>query len=216
MALTFPVALVDFFDGIPVQVATPDLGEAVEMSETGGGELITADVGVRLWRMDVSLRPGTYAEIERIKAKLQTLRYAGRSLMVHSIPMIAPSYDPNGAILGANVVQVANATSREISISGLPAGYQLKAGEFLSFPYGTSPVRYALHQIVEDKTASGGGVITNMEVVPHVRAGWVAGDIVRLIKPQFKAVVMPGSTSMPSISQQLSTGLKFSVQQTLR
>lgn len=216
MAQTFPVDLDDFFADIPIQTAVPDLGEALEVSETGGGELITADVGVRLWRMDVTLRPGSYREIEAIKAKLNMLRYAGRSLMVHSIPVLAPAYDPTGSILGASTVTVSAASSREISLSGLPVGYQLKAGEFLSFSYGSSPTRFAMHQLAEDATANGSGNMSLVEVVPHIRTGWVVGTNVRLINPQFKAIVMPGSTVAPSIAQQFSTGLRFSVQQTLR
>lgn len=218
MAQTFPMALADFFAGLPIQSSVPTLGEAMEFSQTGAGEVLTVDLGARLWMMDVSIRLGSYAEIERIKARLDLLRSAGRSLLVHSIPLLAPQYDPTGAILGASDVRLASVASnnREMSITGLPAGYKLTAGDFISFQYRTDPVRYAMHQFASDATANGSGVISSVEVSNFIRPGAVANTQLQLIKPRYKAVVVPGSTKAPTIGQMKSEGLSFSLIQTLR
>lgn len=219
MAYTFPLPLADFFAGLPIQTVVPDLLEALEMSQDGGGSILTADVGPRLWKMDISIRPGEYDDIEAIKAKLNLLREAGRSLIVHAIPAVAPRADPTGAILGASVVTLQSvnvANNREITLAGLPAGYKLSVRDCLSFTYGSNPVRYAMHQVVKDVTADGAGVAANVEVISFIRPGFTLDAPVRLIKPQFKAIVVPGSTNPGRVGQRVIDGLQFSVMQTLR
>ena len=218
MALTFPLPLATFFDGLPITQGQPDLGEALEYSQTGAGEILTADLGPRLWKADFQIAAKYYAEIEQIKAKLNTLRYAGRSLLVHSFPLKAPQYDPTGTILGAANVTLASVLSnnRDISLNGLPVGYKLTPGDFLSFQYGSNPVRYALHQVVVGGTAGAGGALNGLEVVPHVRPGYAAGAAVTLIKPVYKAVIVPGSVDAGISGSMITDGVKFSLIQTLR
>lgn len=218
MAYTFPLSLADFFAGLPIQTAVPDLTEAVEMSQSGGGEILTADVGPRLWKMDISIRPGYYADIEPIKAKLNLLRRAGRSLIVHAIPFKGPQSDPTGAILGASVVTLGavHPDNREIGLEGLPVGYKITTGDFMSFTYGSNPVRYAMHQFVEDGVAGGDGSTNYIEISDFIRPGFALDTPVTLIKPSFKAVVVPGSTNPGRVGQRMIDGLQFSVIQTLR
>jgi len=218
MAYTFPMPLAQFFGKIPIQVAEPTLSDALEYSQTGAGEILTADMGPRLWRMNVNVRLGYYAEIEKVKAKLDVLRHAGRSLLVHSMPLVAPQSDPTGSILGANVVTLTsvNVNNREINLEGLPAGYVLEEGDFLSWTYGANPLRYAMHQVAADAVANGDGVMTNLELSTFVREGVVSGAVVTLIKPLFKAVVLPGSVSGGSSGAMITQGVKFTLIQTLR
>lgn len=218
MPLTFPLPLDQFFDGLPISQFAPDLNEALEYSQTGGGEIITADMAPRLWKCDVLIATKYYAEIEQIKAKLQTLRYAGRSLLVHSMPLIAPQYDPDGSILGAATVTLdeIQINNRVIRLAGLPEDYVLTPGDFLSFEYGSNPVRYAMHQIVTGATVAGDGKAYNLEVVPHIRPGAVVDTEVRLIKPIFKAVVVPGTVDGGTSGSRVTGGMKFSLIQTLR
>lgn len=218
MAYTFPMSLTQFFDGLPIEFSTPELGEALDYSQTGAGEVLTADLGPRLWKMGVTIRLGHYAEIEKVRAKLSLLRQAGRSFFVHSMPLIAPQSDPTGSILGSSVVKLTsvNANNREVSLSGLPPSYKITTGDFMSFAYGSGPVRYAMHQFVEDRTADVGGVISNVEVSSFVRPGAAPETDIRLVKPFFKAVVVPGSTNTGRSGQLVTEGLSFSVIQTLR
>lgn len=219
MALyTFPMKLEDFFGGLPIQSFASDLGESMEHSRTAAGEVITADLGPRLWQNDITIRTGYYDEIERVKAKLQLLRQAGRSLLVHSMPFIAPQSDPDGSILGNNVISLTSVQSnnREISLSGFPAGYTLTVGDFLSFTYSNNPTRYAMHQIVQGGIADVVGTISNLEVVPFIRPGYTTGAQVRLMKPIYKAVLMPASTSAGKSRGQMTDGVQFSLIQTLR
>ena len=218
MAQTFPMLLADFFDGLPIKGFTPDLTEAMEYSRSKGGEIFTADFGPRLWQMDIVVAAGTHAKIEQIKARLQLLRSPGRSLLVGSMPLLYPQKDPLGSIIGASTIllKAVAGNNREINLSGFPAGYELTPGDFLSFTYGSNPVRYAMHQVVAPKIAAGDGTMTALEVVDFIRPGWVVDTPVRIRKPMYKAVVVPGSTDIMESDAIMSGGVKFSVIQTFR
>lgn len=217
MAYTFPMPLADFFNHIPIASASFGLGEAMEYAETVGGEILTAELGNRLWKAEITVAPNRYAPVEQVKARLNVLRYPGRSLLVHSMPLVAPQYDPDGSILGASTVRLANVYSnnREIRLSGLPNGYILQYGDFIGWQYGSNPTRYALHQVANKVTAAG-GIADRVEVTPFIESGWVANQTVTLIKPVMKAIVIPGSTDVGSFGAQIADGVKFTVYQTFR
>lgn len=218
MTLTFPLPASTFFGTLPITSFTFDLGEALEMNETGNGEILTADIGQRLWRIDCACPGLQYTEIERVKAKLDVLRYAGRSLIISAMPMKAPQNDPTGAILGlsAPVLNMVAGNNRELRIGGLPAGYVLDCGDVLSFQYGSNPVRYAYHRIIVGGAANGAGLSPLLEVAPFIQPGYSLGAAVKLIKAELKAVYVPGSFNAGSSAQGWTNGVKFSFVQTLR
>lgn len=217
MVQTFPMALDKFFEGLPIQTFKSDVGEAMEYNQTGGGEIISADLGPRLWKNDIVVRTGSYATIEQIKARLNLLRYPNRSLLVHSMPFMAPQADPNGSILGASSITLSDvdtSNNRVVELSGFPIGYKLTVGDFMSFTYGSNPVRYAMHQFAETAIADAGGKIT-IEVNTFIRPGFALDTAVKLIKPVYKAIVLPGSTDVGDMGGQFGSGVKFTVMQTL-
>jgi hypothetical protein len=218
MALTFPLALADFFDGLKIQSAVLDLGEALQTEETGGGEIITADIGNRLWRMEIELPPLPYDQAEEMIARIETLRLAGRSLLVYPIPRRAPQSDPNGIILGGSTVQInsLNGNNRELTLKGLPNAYALKAGDMIGWQYGSSPTRYALHKLMSSGTANGSGVTGSIEIAPHIKAGAAVNTVVTLIKPLMKAVYVPGSFKPGRVQGMRRSGIGFTVIQTYR
>lgn len=216
MVQSFPMALDEFFEGLPIKSFRPDLGEALEYNQDGSGAILTADHGPRLWKNDIVIRTGDYALIEQIKARLNMLRYANRSLFVHSMPFMAPQADPDGSILGSNTITLTDVQSnnRVVELSGFPVGYKLTTGDFMTFAYGSNPVRYAMHQFAEDAVADGSGVIT-IEVNSFIRSGYVLDAEVVLKKPFYKAVIVPNSTEVGAMSGQFGEGIKFTVIQTL-
>lgn len=219
MALSFPTSLNNFFGSLPIKSARPDLTESVEINQNGYGELITANLGMRLWEMSITLRNGDYHEMEAHRARINVFRQAGRPFLVHAIPSKFPRYDPTGGILGATLptLQTVNGNQRDIILAGLPNGYKLYPGDCISFEYGSNPVRYAFHQIVSGPvTANGSGVTPVFEVVPNLRPGYALDSDVRLISPRFKAIIKPGSVNMGSSESQRTDGISFSVIQTLR
>lgn len=217
MVLTFPLPLATFFDGLAIQTGTVDLGEALETSETAGGEILSAALGNRLWTLEVTIATRSYGQGAAVKAMLDTLRYPGRSLIARASPLIAPMDDPTGAKLGnaATVLAGVATNNREITINGLPSGYVLTVGDFVSFQYGTNPVRYALHQIVVGGKASAQGSL-KVELSSFVAPGFTTGVPLTLVKPVFKAVLVPGSVTPGATGSQRVDGIKFSLVQTFR
>lgn len=216
MALSFPLSAAQFFDLLRVKECSFDLGEAMQSSQTGGGEVIPASLGTRLWSGSFTLGSGRHSLVAQQSAILSMLREPGRSFFAYDKFRQYPADDPGGYILGAATPTIASLpSSREIAISGLPASYMLNSGDRLSFEYGSSPTRYALHEVVIGGRSDASGNLT-IEVTPSVRSGAVAGAAITLVRPSMKAVLVPGSTQLGSSSGRFTGGASFNIIQTLR
>ncbi|AWX93295.1 hypothetical protein DPM13_09830 [Paracoccus mutanolyticus] len=184
MAYAFPLTVAQFADILPIRELAFDIPEALELSETGGGEVLRADLGTRLWRGTVALGDMTSAETDEVMAMLDVLRRANGAFMFYDVRRPGPRLDPNGAILGAvsPTLMAINANLRDIRLQALPASYGLRRGDYLAFTYGSNPTRYALHRIAQPATANASGQTGWIEVSPSIRPGAVAGTAVSLIK----------------------------------
>lgn len=119
----------------------------------------------------------------------------------------------NGA--NAQIASIAG-NNKEMTLSALPFGYKLSGGDLLSFDYGTSPVRRALHRVVLPVTASGAGVTPNFEVRPYIRPGATVGLAVTLVKAAAKVRMIPDSFNPgTNDSDGITRGMSFQVRQTL-
>ncbi len=218
MALTFPLSLATFFNGLQIGQGAVYLPSAVEQNQSGDGELFTANLGPRLWKGSASILKRVHQQAASAEALLSILRQAGGSFFAADIRQNGPAADPTGAILGASspVISTLNANTRDIRLSGLPAGYVLSRGDYLSFAYGSSPVRYAYHQIAVGSVANGSGVTGDIEVTPNIRPGAVVSTAVVLVRPYFKAQIIPDSYQPAAGQGVQSSGLTFSFIQTLR
>lgn len=220
MALTYPLSTANFMDLLPVQSFTFTLPEQVIQSRTGQGEQLTADVAERLWTGKITLGRLKRNEAARPEVLIELIRQAGRSFMVYDLHRENPLTDPFGTILGASAVTILalGGDARELSLTGLPAGYTLSAGDHLSFSYTHLAVtRQALHRVVTPTvTANGAGQTALFEVVPAIRQGAVAGAAVTLKKPSCKAVAVAGSIEEAIRTRTMSEGLSFDWVQSLR
>jgi len=216
MALSFPLTAAQFMQMLRIQSARLWVPDAVVSEATEGGEIFTASRGPRLWQAEFTLAPGAHADIDFDEARLSLLTMPGASFFAYDPRRTGPRDDPDGTILGANAPTISSVAYRDIGISGLPAGYVLRRGDYIGWSYGTSPIRYALHRAVSTATASGAGVISAIEVVPPVRPGLTVGTAVSLRRPVCKMVVQPGSVSVGVGSGMISAGATFRATQTLR
>lgn len=219
MALTFPLPVADFADTLLVRAATCQLPEQLALSRTAGGEQLSYDLGERLWTGRIDLGPMVRSEIGRPEVLIDALRQAGRSFLMFDRRRPNPLLDPTGSILGAAAVTILalGGDPRELSLAGLPAGYTLSAGDYLSFAYGASPVRQALHRVVNTTvTASGTGETPLFEVIPALRPGAAPGAAVTLKKAVCKAVIVAGSVTETTGGSTLHEGLGFDWVQSLR
>lgn len=158
MPLTYPLPLAIFADTLLVAQASCFLPEQMTMSRTAGGEQLTADMGERLWTGRIDLGAMQTPELGRPEALISVLRQAGRSFQMFDRRRRFPLIDPLGTTLGAATVTILALGSdvRELSLTGLPVGYTLSAGDYLSFAYGSSPVRQALHRVVDTTVVANG------------------------------------------------------------
>ena len=219
MALVFPLSVAGFLDELPVQSVSFQCPELVEMSQTAGGDLITGNIGNRLWQGEIMLGRLTRAETQDAQVLIDAVRGACRSFMAYHTTYPYPKADPSGSLLGVASPQIKalDADTRLISLKGLPAGYVLGRGDYLSFDYRTSPTRFALHRIVDASViANGFGETALFEVIPNIRSGASANTAVSLAKPHCKALIVPGAVQPGRQTRFMTDGMSFQFQQTLR
>lgn len=212
-ALTFPLAQASLGDILPIQSVTWELARQQEISATGAGEMLVADLAPPLWEGSVSLRPLLHTEARALAAKLDALDGGMQSFFLANPLGWWPASDPGGTIYGAAtpVIESIEANRKELSFSGLPANYKLSAGDMFSVAYG---LRQGLYRLVADVTANGEGETAAVEVRPHLRPGVAATQAAVFSKPAAKVKVIPGSISQ-SFHSVNRTRLSFRVRQTL-
>lgn len=216
MAYTFPLAVADFWDLLPIQSVTMAPVEQVELSETGGGEFLAHDLGPQLWQGQVSLGKMTPMEAALIVPMVNLLRAAGRHFYAWDRRRYpGPAADPQGAVLGVATPTVlsVNANGREIALQGLPVGYVLGRGDMLALqaPYG----RVLLQVLTINVVANGSGQTAQFEVVPPFEAGITVGTAVTLVRASGKFMIRPGSIQEGISFHGHVEGMAFEFQQTL-
>ena len=208
-----------FLFKLPISDMTMRCPSQSEHNRTGSGEQLGADIGVRLWQGEIILGRMTRSEAGEVEVLVDLMAQTGRSFRCFDIRRPYPFSDPKGtAISGFSPVIHAlyPTVPNELRIGALPNSFTLSAGDYLSFSYGSNPVRYALHRVVTTVTAASGGITPVMEVDPPIRSGAVVGAAVELVQPWCKAVVVAESVQPNRTRQTISEGLRFSFVQSLR
>jgi len=216
MVQSFPMPLAEFWSPLRIASLSLKLPAAAEISRTAGGEIIVAELGARLWTARVTLAPIGIENAAALQVKLRLLQRAGASLFVSPRIGDCPARDPNGVIAASNVtIADLPAGNQTMSLAGLPAGYALSAGDYLSFNYGNPPLR-AFHQLVGDARADAAGIVPAFEIVPQLRPGATIGAPVTLVKPAFQALFVPGSLNEGVMQGTRLSGISFDLIQTLK
>ena len=219
MAFSFPLDLATFMDILPIEEISPATPEQVEINQTGGGEVMQADLALMLWQGDIKLGEMIAADAALMTARLDILRPAGRSFYFCDTRRPGPLTDLTGSGLGASAPSIYSlaANNREMRLQGLPVGYRLSIGDYLAFDYGSTIIRRALHRIVSSPGVAGsGGLGPTFEVSPMIRPGAAVGASVTLIKAACKALIVPNSINVGVTSKTITTGMSFRFMQTLR
>jgi len=218
MALTFPVSTAEFFDTLEVSQITFDCPEQMQVARTGGGEILPANIGPRLWTGEVSLWDQGHSAVAPVLAMISALREPGASFLAYDLTAPAPQSDPDGVALATvtPLILALPSDARMLSLKGLPSGFVLTAGDYLGFSYGTNPVRRALHRVVSGVVAGGTGQTAAFEVTPPRRPGAAINAAVSLIKASCKARIVPGSVSSGAAAAGITSGITFKFMQTLR
>lgn len=214
MAIVYPY---DILAGFPGTITRFELQYMQEMSPLRGGRQVVADLGPALWAMDVKSKALRPSELKAWKARLAALENGGQQLIGYDMTACYPIAYPRGswptgdAFDGiASLKSVTN--NKTATIGGLPEGYKLSTGDYISFDYGTTR---ALHQVMEDAVADEYGVSSVFEVRPYIRLGYVLDVDVDLTKPHAVMLVVPGSVSAPLAEDTGRGTISFSAIQTL-
>jgi hypothetical protein len=176
-----------------------------ELSRMAGGNPRVADLGPELWLTRIQTTDLLREEFLQADAEFNKLRGSLNTFLAYPPYSWYPQKDKLGVALGSAAVQIhaVGGDNKSLRLKGLPAGYVLTKGDFLSFIHGTT--KYALHQLTTGATADGGGITPLFEVAPHLRAG-VAVDLnVTLVRPHCEMMVLPKTyeprTTRPPYSQ---------------
>ncbi|MBW4708618.1 hypothetical protein KX928_12570 [Roseobacter sp. YSTF-M11] len=220
MPVSFPMSIAEFLDALPVKSVEFDLPEAVQTSRTAGGEILPEDIGTRLWQGEVMLGRLLPYEALDAQALIDLMRGAGASFLAYHTRFPHPRQDPTGSIIAGASPQIAaldGGDARLISLKGLTPGYALTRGDYLSFTYGSNPLRYGLHRVQETQVlADGAGTTPLFEVIPPLEPGAVIDAAVTLGRAHCKAVIVPDSVQTGRQSKFLRDGMSFKFMQTLR
>jgi hypothetical protein len=222
MALAFPLTTAQFQETFRIEELTLDTPGQQEIAQTGAGEVLVRDLGPRLWRGQVTVSNYRFDCGAGIRAKIDVLRRPGASFLFYDPRKPFPAEDPDGRVINAwgstTQLRSVNANRRDITLGGLPSGYELSPGDYISFTYGTNPVRYAMHQLVTGvkAPASAGATTAAFEVTPPIREGYALNAAVRVTKAVFKAVLVPNTFEGGTLTGLSRNGMTFEFIQTLR
>lgn len=218
MVLAYPLSRNQFMATLPIAKMSFTLPERMQSNVTKGGERISADIGPRLWVGQVTLDVLEPAEAGPVQAMLDLLRASDASFLAYDVSRPGPYRDMHGVILGASTpsIQTLPAGNQTMSLTGLPPGYVLSAGDRLSFTYTNGSTRYALHRILETVMADATGTTPAFQVLPAIRPGAVTGTAVTLIRPFCKVELIAGSVTDPEVHHTVTRGGALKFQQTLR
>lgn len=189
MAITYPYDVLATFPGWSTEF---DLLYRQEISRTAIGQTFVKDLGSPLWRATYQSRLMKPNELDTWRARLKAMEGGLKQFLGRPTSRCYPIAYPKGAGMG-NVSDVKIASiggdRKTITLSGLPAGYQATAGDYIKI--GT----HNLHQVVD--------TVGSIEVRPHLWPGTAVDDIVTLVKPSCRMTILPGTLSS---SADASTG----------
>lgn len=212
MSLANPLGFAAFFDLLRVADVKFALGWHQEMSGTGGGDDLYADLAPARWQADITTVPMTFAEAEGIMARINSRAGGLKTVLLSNNKLLYPSSDPDGSIFGAATPVVGTITDRShIAFTSFPNDYVIPLGTFFQVIFDTS--RYYLGQFAEAKTADGSGAVSAVEITPPLPASVAPGDAVTVIKPAGKFRITPNS-AYPSTISTVHETITFSAQQT--
>lgn len=217
MTLSFPLNRPGFMNKLKFVSARFEAPTQRQATGLGGGEVLSAEIAPALWQGQFTLASMSIVEAAEIRALLSMLEVPGRAFFAYHPDRAGPALDSDGSIVSGHspVISDWDANDSTINLSGLPDGYVISPGDMVSWEYGTSPVRYALHRFVEGATVSA-GVTGDLQVYPHIRGTISADEPVHLRKPFCKAIIVPGSTDFGVTQGRRVTGVSFSFRQSLR
>lgn len=186
MALSFPYEL-DFLAKCLTAERVPlFLKRFDEVSGSGDGRMWASQLSTPLWTSSYNLYSKSPAEAREINAKINALDGMNQT-MLWSDPYYAGPASGTRVGLGSISIASIRADRGAIGLSGLPEGFVLSAGDYLSIPYAGGRIYFG--QFAEGGTAGSTGGLGAREMRPYLPLSIAVGSGVNIITPRFKAMV---------------------------
>lgn len=194
MALVFPR---DLTTGLRWRSPQLKLEHRQELSRQAGGRVQGKDLGPPIWTADFRSVPQRLDDADAAMAQMRSLQGVVSTFYLSPPTRRRPaSLSSDAALSGAAVtVNTIRADNAALSLNGLPAGLDLRAGDFLSIE--TSLQGRAFHQLATGGSANGTGITAELDLVPHLRTDVHLGQAVALLDPMLEMVLVPGSLDDP-------------------
>ncbi|MFP4275518.1 MAG: hypothetical protein ACLFRU_10885 [Paracoccaceae bacterium] len=181
-----------------------------EFSRRAGGETQAKDLGPSLWMAAFQTPPMPAAAARGYHADLLSLGGALTTFYLSPVPGEPEARD--GETLAGVTIASISSDNDAVALTGLPAGFVMTAGDYLSIDTGDG---IEFHQVAQGGAANASGVTGELRVVPHVRPVVSDGDAVRLVNPRVEMRLQPGSLRHERLNLVLSR-VSFEAVQVLR
>ncbi|PZX19822.1 hypothetical protein LX81_00285 [Palleronia aestuarii] len=208
MALAFPREMVSAWCWTNAEFK---LVHRQEVSRTAADTQVR-DLGPALWHASFESDPLPKTKADELEADFETLGGALRTFF--AVPMLRK--DParwTGEGMAGCSVNAIRSDRRAIRIAGLPAGFELSAGDFVSIL--TSVPGRELLKIAVGGTASSTGLSPWLEVTDAIRVSVKVEDFAKLHLPFVEMRLVPGSLEKPRDSV-VRWRVKFDATQVVR
>jgi len=190
-SITYPVHLLPTFPGWTIGF---DLRWRQEQSTQASGRVIVKDMGAPLWTMRAVTKVLAPNALDTWRARLMQLENGLQTFWGYPMSRCYPIKHPNaswptgGGFVGTCTLATINANRKAITLSGLPYGFELSVGDYIS-------INGDLHQVMVAVSASVTGVTPEFEVRPHIWPGVTPPKSVSVKQPACLMAIMPGSIS---------------------
>ncbi|APG45696.1 hypothetical protein [Phaeobacter porticola] len=214
-----PLALSEFWNKLRLRAITFDLPDDQTGTGTGSGEVLRASRRDVLWQGKAAVTLNRHDAQDEIKALMDEIRHGGARFLVSDPKRRGPQSDKLGTLQGNSIATVHSfdlGDRRKLVLRGLPAGFELRAGDLLSIEYGADPVRHFLARIQRGGTFAGNTPKCELRVLPFLPIGLEVGQVVTLRSPVCKASYVPDSYTPIERLPGYDGGFEFKWRQTYR
>lgn len=187
MTLSFPYGL-DFLaqclggERIPL-----DLKRYDEMSGVADGRIWARQRAAPLWTVSYSLYSHRGAKAREINAKVRALDGMSKTLLWADPYYSGPASGVTTGLGGVTVASIRQDDGGALGLAGLPVGFVLSAGDYISINYGGGRIYFG--EFAEGGTAGGAGGLGPRELRPYLPFGIPVGASVELLRPRLKMMV---------------------------
>lgn len=221
MAITFPRSL-PFSGSIFASGSDLSLSRGDARNRDGAGMLEVMELADPLWSLKLVTKPLRPSARAVWKAWAMTLQ--GGIQLFYGYPPIQQYpmfYHPGPSVLGFTRVgggtfngttTLTAFSASALSLSGLPFGFVMSAGDYVSVPLSTGS--RMLHMVTEDLAANVSGVAT-ISVTPPVRPETALGsNVVQFVQPKALFVLRHETFNAPD--GEIMAPVSFEAMQTVR